>query len=252
MTRDFESRFFNTGRFEGWFRRKFPGRVPRIVAKLVIIAVVFAAYGYACGFVVNKASAATATPPGAPPAATAPTTAMRSCAPDVSIPCSIRVNVRHFRQHQLGHSHGYRSKVDLVYRHPAAARRVWIRKIARAIQRQNHRLAVNGLAARYTTEDASWLYRQNVRDASCTSAGNYPAIASGRTTCRGDRVETLHNGPGLTKRQVQIAGTVILCGAGVALGVLAAGATAGMSTVLVAGTGAASCMWGLWASVDPG
>ena len=242
MSRDFEDRYMSTGRFEGWFRRRFPARFPRIVAKLVIVALVFGLLGYVGGSLVDKA---VATP------AAAATTTPRLCAPDESLPCSIRINVRHFRQHKLGRSHGYRAKLDEVYRRPARARRVWVRKIKRAIVRDNSIRAALGLQARYTTDDALHLYQQNIGASSCTSAGNYPAIASGRTTCSGARVE-LHNGPGLTKRQVQVSGSVILCGAGVALGVLAAAPTAGTSTALVAGTGAASCLWGFWASVDPG
>ena len=245
MSRDFESRFVSTGRFDGWFLRTFPVRLERITAKLVIVAVVYALVGYAGGTLFDRAAGATRDLPLRVAAA-------RACDPDVSLPCSVGVNVSSFRQGELGRSVGYREQLGTVYRRPAVAKRVWVRKISRAIVKENARLEEQGIEPRYTLADARSLYLHNTRGASCSTAGNYPAIASGRRTCNGYRVGDINNGPGLTKKQVQIAGAVILCGAGVALGVVAAGPTAGSSTALVAGTGAVSCLWSFWAAVDPG
>jgi hypothetical protein len=245
MSRDFESRYVSTGRFDDWFLRAFPSRLQRITAKLVIVAVVYALVGYAGGMLFDRAAGATRDLPLRVAAA-------RACDPDVSLPCSVGVNVTSFRQGELGRSQGYRGQLDTVYRRPAVAKRVWVRKISRAIEKENAQREEQGIAPRYIPSDARSLYLHNTRAASCSTAGNYPAIASGKRTCNGYRVADLNNGPGLTKRQIQIAGSVILCGAGVALGVVAAGPSAGSSTALVAGTGAVSCLWSFWAAVDPG
>jgi hypothetical protein len=237
-SRDFES----TGRFEPWFRRTFPDKALRIVAKFVITALVFAGLGLAGGFVLSKATAG----------AEAPAASRRMCDSDVGMACTFRVNARSFRHRELGRSRGYRAELDRIYRRPAVAKRVWIRKIKRAIEQQNDELAARGVAPRFAASDAAELYLQSTRRASCTSAGSYPAIASGGRTCNGYRVKKWNNGPGLTKRQVQIGGSAILCGTGVVLGLVAAGPSAGSVVYLLAGTGAISCLWASWSSVDPG
>jgi hypothetical protein len=236
MSRDFES----TGRFEPWFQRNFPDRATRTVAKFAIVIVVFALLGWVGGFVISRA---TATPMAA--------AAMQLCVSDPGLACSIRTNVRHFKQGKLGRSEGYRAKLDDLYRRPAAARRVWIRKIGRAIEEQNAELAAKGITPRLAAADAPALYRKSTRHASCASAGGYPAIATGKRTCNGYRVARM-NGPGLTKKQVQIGGAAVLCGSGVVLGLVAAGPTAGGTVYLLAGSGALSCMWATWSQVDPG
>ena len=235
MSRDFES----TGRFEPWFQRTFPDRVPRMVAKFAIVILLFTMLGWVGGFVINKATAG------------AVAASQQLCVSDPGLACSIRTNVRRFKQGKLGRSDGYRRKLDDLYRRPAAARRAWIHKIAQAIEEQNAELAAKGVTARYAAADAPLLYRQSTRHASCASAGGYPAIASGKRTCNGYRVGRI-NGPGLTKKQVQIGGAAVLCGAGVVLGLVAAGPTAGSTVYLLAGSGAASCLWATWSQVDPG
>jgi hypothetical protein len=235
MSRDFES----TGRFEPWFQRKFPNRAPRMVAKFAITILVFTLLGWVGGFAINRATSA-------PSAAAA-----QLCVSDPGLACSIRTNVRHFKEGKLGRSAGYRAKLANLYRRPAAARRVWIHKIAAAIEEQNAELAAKGITARYAADDAPLLYRKSTRRASCASAGGYPAIASGKRTCNGYRVGRM-NGPGLTKKQVQIGGAAVLCGTGVVLGLVAAGPTAGSTVYLLAGSGAASCLWATWSQIDPG
>jgi hypothetical protein len=236
MSRDFES----TGRFEPWFQRTFPDRAPRMVAKFAIVILLFTLLGWVGGFVINKATSA--------PVAAA---AAQLCVSDPGLACTIRTNVRHFKQGKLGRSEGYRAKLDNLYRRPAAAKRVWIHKIAAAIEEQNAELAAKGITARFAAADAPVLYRRSTRHASCASAGGYPAIATGKRTCNGYRVGRM-NGPGLTKKQVQVGGAAVLCGTGVVLGLVAAGPTAGSIVYLLAGSGAASCLWATWAQVDPG
>jgi hypothetical protein len=207
----------------------------------VTFIVLIALLGILGGAYVNRATSAPARP------SSSTTTAMR-CVSDAGMACSIRHNVRAFKRGDLGRIKGYKSRVDDLYRHPRAAKRVFIRKIKRAIVRRNSRLIAAGVSPRVTTSAARSLYRQSIASSSCMGAGNYPAWATKKGTCS----SAPPSGPGLTKRQVQVGGAVALCGAGVVLGVVTAPATAGASVYYVAGVGGLGCLWGFWSQVDPG
>jgi hypothetical protein len=56
MSGDFETRRFQAGRLEPWFRRTFPDRFERVVAKVVVVSALFGAIGFAGGFLMRWAT----------------------------------------------------------------------------------------------------------------------------------------------------------------------------------------------------
>lgn len=175
------------------------------------------------------------------------TTAQRCCQ------ALAKTAARKFRDGKIRRDHGYKPRN--IYRRPGVARKVRINKIARYLEnhpnqwRQVKQRMPDRLRSCYPASECygSELYDNSVDRSSCVT-GSYPAAGQG--AC--DRAPW-HNGPGLTKRQVQVGGSVILCGAGVALAVATAPETAGSSTVaFTAFLGAVTCGWGLWVQVDSG
>lgn len=178
-----------------------------------------------------------------------PDGAVECCSADVKR--FARKAAKRFRAGHIRRDHGFRP--GAVYRAPQQARRVWVGKIHRWILAHPGHLralpprSVAGRAC-YPAQTcyAADLYQDTVGGASCVT-GSYPAAAQG--AC--DRAPW-HNGPGLTKKQVQVGGSVIFCGGGVVLGVATAPPTGGGSVAFVAFWGALSCGWSFWTTVSGG
>lgn len=160
----------------------------------------------------------------------------RCCSPDAKR--LARKGTRRFRAGKIDRDHGF--KPGRVFRKPAVARRVFARKIDRYLEKHPKQ------AERVNCYPVSTcLYDQAVKKSSCVTSG-YPATGSG--ACNRD----ITNGPGLTKRQVQALGFVVLCGTTVAVGVATAPPSAGGSVAMVAIPAALLCGWEFWIQVDQG
>jgi hypothetical protein len=179
---------------------------------------------------------------GAPARAEAAHRGAAKCVPED--PCSIRHNKRTFKRGRLGHSDRWNVALRDLTRDPAAARRVFITKIRRAIARH----------ARWRGPTARRLYARVANpsgDSQCLSALSYPAWATRPGQC--NRYRDFRSGPGLTKGQVQRLGSVTLCGASVALSLYNRPAGAAAQKVMaVVGLGGAGCFWSFWRDIDPG
>lgn len=150
---------------------------------------------------------------------------------------------RKFRRGKIRKDRGY--KPGKVFYAPRKAAKVWVNKIERAIARQCKSNSSVPTCRQVTRCDRcrAWeLYREQTKNTSCATAGE---VRHAYMACGG-------KGPRLTKRQVQVGGSVVLCGAAVAMGVVTAPPTRGASVAFVAFLGATSCGWGFWITVDPG
>jgi hypothetical protein len=221
-TRDFEQRHVSTGRMEPWFQRHFPDKGTRLVAKFVVVGLLAALLGGVGGFVFDRASGATPE-------------ASRACVTDTGAPCSTSRNAKRFRNDKIRHADGYVGSLKAIYKNPRAAKKVWVRKIARELRKRHNARPATARASDYNPYPAARrLYAQNVRNANCVAKGSYPAYATG-----GDC--TNPNPRGYTAKQVETFGSVAICGGGVALGIVTAPATAGTS--VMATYGGVVCMW---------
>lgn len=205
-------RFTNMGRFEPWFQRRFTTTWQRIIAKLVIVGVVCAAAGFAFGLTFDKAV-------GAEPS--------YRCATSHTAPCAAKYAARKFRHHKMGHVNGV--SPARLWRHPAAAKRVWIRKI-------QHARANGRVSTAYRGMSAAQIYRSTMKNATCAGHGSYSPYSYGYDVCTIQGSETR-----MTTKDIQNTGAVIFCGTGVALGAI----TSEVGGWMV-GLGAANCMWGAW------
>lgn len=172
----------------------------------------------------------------------------RCCSEDVKR--FARRAAKRFRAGKIRRDRGFRP--GAVYRSPRAARRVWVRKIHRyLLAHPGHLRALEprqvGGRTCYPAQKcyAQGLYGDTASRASCVT-GSYPAVTQGACERAPWR-----NGPGLTKKQVQNLGSVVLCGGGVVLGVTSAPPTRGGSVLFVAFWGALTCGWSFWAAIDP-
>lgn len=190
---------------------------------------------YGWGVAVDKAWGATA----------APSPVEARCDSDRSWPCSSYHNARQFRAGEIRRRDGYARRLDDIYKNPRAARRVWVRKIARTLRRHD---AARGVSSRVLLATdypalARREYRRNVRNASCLGVGNYPAWSAGPRACTRPP-----NFQPWDKEVIQNVGAAVICGGGIAIAVGATPATGGVA--LAAAWGAFGCMWGLWAAMD--
>jgi hypothetical protein len=227
-----------------WFRAR------RFWVWAVVFVVLMALVGGTWGWLSDRALGVEAGRPGSAPAvAQLVPTSEQCCSADVRR--FARRAARKFRSGGIRRDHGFRP--GAVYRAPRQVREVWVSKIHRWILAHPGHLRtlsarrVGGRACYPSSRCyAAGLYADAVAHASCVT-GSYPAASQG--AC--DRAPW-HNGPGLTKRQVQDLGSVVLCGGGVALGVATAPPTRGGSVAFVAFWGALACGWSFWTAVDPG
>jgi hypothetical protein len=225
---------------ERWSWRSRP---KRFVATLVVVALVMFLLGAGSGYLIGEAN-------GAPVATVAPAAAATDMTPQVDS-CSTsgdacppirkkhRRWARKFRNGKITHGSGFKPK--RVFARPRATRRIFVRKINRVLRAE-------GMTARTSRTRAQRIYRNLVMDGSCISIGDRfvrPGVTS--EVCRWADPDYKP----ITKRQVQITGTFILCGAAVGIGVATSTATAG-TTAMIAFVGASACGWGLWSKLDPG
>lgn len=178
-----------------------------------------------------------------------PTSAKPAC--DASMGCSVRHNRRVFKRHKIGHSHGAGSFKHRLYRNPRAVKRVWVHKISRKMGTANSRLIRQGYAPRYSASSAQQAYHRlfvGEHVSVCMGGGNYPAWATGPKGCN---MEPPSSVDPLTKHQVQVLGTVTLCGGGAVAAGLLAPESAGGSVWVMSFLGASSCGWNLWRDIDP-
>lgn len=217
MSETHSDRFTNMGRFEPWFQRRFTITWQRLIAKFVIVGLVCATVGFTFGLTVDKAA-------GAEPASGGPS---YRCVTHDGDPCPAPYAAKKFRHHKMGRVHGVNPA--RVWKHPAAAKRVWIRKIKRARAHGRVSTAYRGMTA-------AQIYKNAMSDATCAGHGTYSPYSYGFDVCTIQGPETK-----LTTKDIQNTGAVIFCGGGVALGAV----TSEVGGWMI-GWGAASCMWGAW------
>lgn len=212
---------FNMGRFEPWFQRHFTTTWKRLTAKIVIVVLVCGLAGAAYGLITSRAM-------GAEPARNF---AQRCVGPDGDErACPAQFAVTKFKHGKMGKVHGV--KASRVWKHPAAARKVWIRKIDRKLSRSRPAFA-RGMSA-------AQLYRQAMSTASCVGHGSYSPYSYGFDVCTIQGPETR-----ITTEDIQKTGAVIFCGGGVVIGAV----TSEVGGWVIA-FGAASCAWSAWMSMS--
>ena len=182
----------------------------------------------------------------------APTTSTENapvCGPGNEAEC--KKYVRAFKRGKTGRSHGL--PVRKLFKNPKVARKVWVNKITREIRAACARSSsVQGAGGTTTTCRqvggpmcdrclAYDLYADMVQNATCSGRGNLDAVHDHLCAARYPG-----SGPRLTKRQVQIGGTAILCAGNVAI------AARGGAGLLAGIFGSAACGWALWEAIDPG
>lgn len=227
------------------------GRTRRFWLWAIVVIVVMALLGAGWGLLSERALGLEA-PAGTVPEEVQPALSERSeacCSADVMR--WARKAAKKFRAGKIHRDHGMRP--GDIYRAPGKARRIWINKIHRwIVTHPGHlrTLSPRTVAGRSCQPVdycyAAGVYDDAVQDSTCVT-GSYPAATQG--AC--DRAPW-RNGPGLTKKQVQVGGALVLCGAGVAMSVVTAPPSGGSSVALTAFLGAATCGWAFWASVDGG
>jgi hypothetical protein len=220
-----------------WFARTFRSKWRQRVAKLVAVVAVVGLVCFLLGLGVGKAVAAPA--PAATGGAAGRVAAERHIHPSRCVdmhqePCrrvAARWAARSFRHGRMGHAN-HRSA--WFFRRPAVAKRVIHRMVERRLAR-SHVPDARGS----TLRSARYYTAKLWRGSSCDGQGSYSPYSYGFDVC-----EYAGPSPLTTKRQLQTAGTLALCGAGVALGWWNG---AGAAVIAV---GATSCGWGLWLGMD--
>jgi hypothetical protein len=226
-------------------RWSWRSRPKRFVVTLVVVALVMFLLGAGSGYLIGEANGAPVAAGAAAPAAAAAdmtahadscSTSGDACPP---IKKKHRRWARKFRNGKITPGSGFNPK--RVFARPRAARRIFVRKINRVLRAE-------GMTARTSTVRARRIYRKFVMEGNCVSIGDH--FARPGATSEVCRWADPAYKP-ITKRQVQIAGTFILCAAAVGIGVATSTATAG-TTAMIAFVGASACGWGLWSKLDPG
>ncbi|MCW2792998.1 MAG: hypothetical protein JWO76_2096 [Nocardioides sp.] len=223
-------------------------------AKFAVCIAVGLAFGLVVGTAVTKASGQEPTGSRAPAAeSTAPE---HRCDPtETPCPQEARWHVKKFRHGKVdGWKHGI--PVKRFYIHPAKVKKVWVRKIARALwQRDQARHATARIPYSYRAE-AIERYTNLIKAGSCaTWAQHYPAWDTHHEVCQ--TMPSISNNPDapkekwMTADEVKAYGAVVLCTGGTVATVVSIPATAGTSATVAAGFGGASCLYGLWASMSP-
>jgi hypothetical protein len=169
------------------------------------------------------------------------------CGPGNQVEC--KKYVRAFKAGRYGRSRGL--PVQKMFASPKVARKVWVTKITRKIQKACAtpiaRPSAEGTsvtctrAARMCDRCLAYeMYRDMVQHATCSGRGH---LDPDDELCRAKYPGT---GPQLTKRQIQIGGAAILCAGNVAI------AARGGAGLLAGLFGGVACGWALWEAVDPG
>ncbi len=217
-----------------WSWRTHP---KRFVVTLVVVALVMFLLGAGGGYLVGEAYSA---PPRAhaevSPQVETCTVWGTTCPP---IKKKHRRWAKKFRNGKIAHGSGFNPR--RVFARPKASRRIFLRKINRVLQ-------ASGDTAKVSQARARRIYRTFVQEGNCVSIGDHFARPGAESqVCKWADPDYRP----ITKKQVQIAGTFILCGAAVGIGVATSTATAG-TTAMIAFVGASACGWSLWSKLDPG
>lgn len=188
----------------------------------------------------------------------------RMCRHNIEVTCaSLQKHVTHFKHGRYGRVHGVHVR---IFR-GAPAKAAMMRKLARKMPRHPFRVeryatcakAPNWVCANAKTAlrgGTAAGHRRCMKSRLCRAYNRYGASANG-ATCLG--VDSSYYHPscipyklqhpgwkGFTKRQIQIGGGLVLCGAAVTAGV-----ATGVGWVVV-GIGGTTCFWNYWTQVDPG
>ncbi len=202
------------GRLEPYFERAYPNVVGRTIAKLLAVTIamtlVFTTAYVGIGLAYDAANSAS-----------------QRCVTESGKPCTApQYAVKKFKNGKMGRSHGV--KPSKIFANPKVAKRIFVRKIQRKLDRRYGRSAA--------PHSASWYYREALDDATCVGTGTYSPYSSGFDVCVLEGPETK-----MTKEDIQNTGAVTFC-----LGSVAFGAATAGSGYLITGWGAASCTWSLW------
>lgn len=158
--------------------------------------------------------------------------------------CERRWHAYKFRhKDSIRHSHGM--PVQKLFKHPAKARKIFIKKISHKMHRAD-RMAGRRIASRtFYRRSATSAYDHIANDMTCgIERADYPWYFMSPSICRIGSIDhkKLH---WMTADEIWTFGAAALCAGGaVAVGV-SAPATGGASAYVAAGFGGASCIWGL-------
>jgi hypothetical protein len=227
---------------DAWFQRTFGSKWSQRGAKLIAVVVVVSLLSFGLGVGIGKATAAPV-PSGAsvPAGADADGAARRPaaapaqrCVDMQQEPCrrsAARWAARKFRHGRMGHAN---HRTAWFFEHPHRAKRT----IRRMIKRRIARARARGTASR-SLRSVGYYTRKVWHGSTCDGQGSYSPYSYGFDLC-----EYAGPSPLTTKEQLQTAGSLFLCGTGVALGWWA-----GAGAVVVS-VGASSCGWNMWLGMD--
>lgn len=150
-----------------------------------------------------------------------------------------------FRHHRYIRSHGFPAK--RVWKNPKVARAVWVNKITRYLDRhpakrrqvRHHLGAARGSGC--TDRCLAYqVYGELMAGSNCVGWA-YPTYGTHKCVYPG--------GAKITKRGIQRAGSLVICGGAVVIGVVGAAGSDGVATPAVVGMwGGLGCGWSFWAS----
>jgi len=207
-----------------WFQRSFRAKWPQRAAKVLTVVVAVGLVCFLLGLGIGRAAAA-------PPEDRAHPS---RCVDMHQEPCrrgAARWAARSFQRGRMGHAD---HRTAWFFRHPRVAKREIHRMVTRRIARMRDR----GTAGR-SLRSARYYTARLWGGSTCDGQGSYSPYSYGFDVC-----EYAGPSPMTTKQQIQNAGTLVLCGAGVALGWWNG---AGAAVVAV---GASTCGWSLWLGMD--
>jgi hypothetical protein len=225
-----------------WWLGRHRGR--RAVAWVIVVILLGLLIGFGFPALVDAAWSAETHP-----AVTASEEKEPVCGPGNEAEC--RKYVKAFKAGRAGRSHGL--PVQKLFDRPKVARGVWVDKITVKLKKTCRQgmasQQAHGNAQVCRTADvrkcdrclAYDLYRDMVQHATCSGRGDLDYINDHLCAARYPG-----SGPHLTKRQLQIGGTAVLCAGNVAI------AARGGGGLLAGLFGSAACGWALWEAIDPG
>lgn len=224
-----------------WIRQRWL----RITAELTAWVLACALLGLAIGAGVKAVGAEgpstqpSSTQPSSTQTPSTQTPSTQRCVDMSQDPCrhkAVKFAVRKFRHDRLGHAHPRERR---IFVHPRAARKAMIYRFRHAL----HRREVAAPAARAGARAA---YTRWLRRSDCGAYRPYNPYSTGIDVCSlaGPRNK-------ITPEEIRHGVTVVICGAGVVVGAIAA-PPSGTASWWVLGMGATSCFWGAYleASAD--
>lgn len=144
-----------------------------------------------------------------------------------------------FKDGKMGRENGVAERA--LFKHPADARRIVIRKIQRKMDAMSSCTGTHCRTARFT-HSARWYYWRMINSSSCFGDSFYRPWTFGSKVC--GRIQRPIQ---MTNRQVKNTFNLIFCGAALAATVESGGSVGPVAI----GIGSSACFWGFYLSVLP-